>query len=136
MTESGSTNMDIPDFGVTDEMVDAALDVLLDHGHSGIKCYDPQPGLDRTVRAVLQGAFPHLRPLFRHATEVGRELGRREATSEITEALEHYQHALEAAYDARMHHSDALKADAVDDCVEIVRGIASQASGASSTSTR
>jgi hypothetical protein len=45
---------------LTDEAVEAALDVLFDHGHNGIKCYDPRSGLDATVRTALEAALPHL----------------------------------------------------------------------------
>ena len=52
-------------FEVCDEAVEAALEVLFDDGHNGIKCYDPKPGLDLSVRAALEAAAPLLgtRPL-------------------------------------------------------------------------
>jgi hypothetical protein len=45
---------------ITDEAVEAALDVLFAHGHNGIKCYDPKPGLDATACAALEAALPRM----------------------------------------------------------------------------
>jgi hypothetical protein len=69
----------------------------------------------QVVDTVLQAAFPHLRPLFHHATEVGRELGRREAGEEIAEELE-----------ALNSQASTLA------CAMIARDVASRGSGASS----
>jgi hypothetical protein len=69
------------------EAVGAALDVVMDDGHNGIQCR-PDRNLEKTVRAALGAALPHLRPLveaqeLRLATEVALKLGRQEAAERI-----------------------------------------------------
>lgn len=44
---------------LTDEAVEAALDVLLDDGHNGLDCR-PDRNLSVSVRAALEAALPHL----------------------------------------------------------------------------
>jgi hypothetical protein len=44
---------------ITDEAVEAALDVLMDDGHNGIECR-PDRNFEVSVRAALTAALPHL----------------------------------------------------------------------------
>ena len=44
---------------ITDEAVEAALDVLMDDGHNGLQC-DPTRNFELSVRAALDAALPHL----------------------------------------------------------------------------
>ena len=44
---------------ITDEAVEAAYDVLDEHGHNGLDCR-PRAGFDQSVRAALEAALPHL----------------------------------------------------------------------------
>jgi DNA-binding transcriptional LysR family regulator len=44
---------------LTDEAVDAALDVAMDDGHNGLDCR-PERNFGDTMRAALEAALPHL----------------------------------------------------------------------------
>lgn len=46
---------------VTDEAVDAAIDVLMGYGHNGLQC-DPTPCFATPVRRALEAAAPLLGP--------------------------------------------------------------------------
>lgn len=46
---------------VTDEAVEAAVDVLMDYGHNGLQC-DPTPCFATPVRRALEAAAPLLGP--------------------------------------------------------------------------
>jgi hypothetical protein len=51
----------VTDPRITDEAVEAAVDVLDDDGHNALHC-TPGPDLYVTTRAALEAALPHLAP--------------------------------------------------------------------------
>ncbi|MFI6681897.1 hypothetical protein [Kribbella sp. NPDC050470] len=115
MAESGSTDMDIPG-----EAVEAAARAL-----AYVSIAPHSPDLTSDAHSILAAAFPHLRPLFQHAAEVGRELGRREALNELYDEVsmaEEWQ-----VDDPRISYVDVQ----IDKSLYL-RIMASRASGASS----
>lgn len=79
--------MDIPR-----EALQATAAALWDEVWSEAKPYSEassaeQQECEHSARTVLEAAFPHLRPLFQHAAEIGRQLGHREAGEEIAQLI-------------------------------------------------
>lgn len=74
-SQSGNSDMDIPEGAV-------------EAGAEELKHWSFPRSPEFLARSVLEAAFPHLRPLFQHATQVGYELGRREAKIEHAGMLE------------------------------------------------
>lgn len=79
------------------------------------------------ILALADRAYEGFGAGMRDALEAAYPAIRQQVAEQIAVAIEHYQHALEEAFEARGHEADEIRADAAENCATLTREIGGQA---------